>query len=470
MTAEQQPFQCRHHHQRRDHRASEREGIGVGHRCENPPLDALEKKDRHQRRSLEEVAAHRRERGPHQIGAVVERYDLHAGWKDSMVEFLDPAVDSLEHKAGVGAAAEEHDPLDAVVVAPPSHSAPARCRSLNDIRHVMDVNRHRITGVDDDLADLGGIADHPHATDDEFLGTDAAVSTTGILVGHRNRVVDNIDGDSGGGQPDGIDADLVISFIASECDHIRHAGNAPQPPLNDEVLDCPEFLQRQRTAERVAVHLTDRGRLRPHLHRDPLGQDGIPDPLTDARPQFEVARPLLEGHRHQREAEHRHAPQIEKPRCAGEDPFQFHRYPPLHLLRGLSGIEPDNLDARIGNVWKSLYWQRAEAGSAIEAEEEGARRHHAARRTPGWRRRGQTSAGGRDLDGRRAVHLRWPGKGPPQRRMKSAPPHRARIRRRQRRMRTAGRRASARIRCRRSKQCAMPSRYFPSSDHRALGA
>ncbi len=171
----------------------------------------------------------------HQVAAVEERDDLHAGREDLFVQLVNFVVNGDQGFVGVGALAKQDDAFDDVIIvdnravfavnglADLSEANLGALRDRGDIFHAEDACRScAVMTVCSMSCDVGEQADD---ADVDLLqaGLDETAAGVGVVVGEL--LLDLADAEAVGDEFVGIDADLIFAGDAAEAGDVHDVGN-----------------------------------------------------------------------------------------------------------------------------------------------------------------------------------------------------------------------------------------------------
>ena len=145
----------------------------------------------HQHHAQQQVVLHGVDGQLHQVAAVVVGTHLHVGRQDVFVQLLGLGLDALEDVLRLLAAAHHDDAFDRVIglVEAELAQARARCRSTTWPMSPMRVG-HAVLRADENVGDIGGIADQADAAHVIELLALRIESAAGVGVVHRELLND----------------------------------------------------------------------------------------------------------------------------------------------------------------------------------------------------------------------------------------------------------------------------------------
>ena len=177
---------CDHDHDRK------RQGKGDGHRHDHRRSPAAQKDPLHrkdQQDPARHVFQHGIDRHADQFGAVVDLFQVHAGWQDVVVvDTIDFGLDALQRRQAFLAAPHQDDALNDVVVVVLADDAQARQVAHLHRGDIAHQHRFAIVGRDHRVADVVHRMDQPDPAHHGGLRTDVDGLTADIDIGVVDRV------------------------------------------------------------------------------------------------------------------------------------------------------------------------------------------------------------------------------------------------------------------------------------------
>ena len=209
----------------------------------------------------EEILEHGAGGQLHQLRAVVVRLDFHPDGKHVVLaNEIHAFVHALQGLQGRSAVAHQDDPLHHVGLEILADDAEPRRGAYADLRDVADA--HRGAGFrlrEHDLPDVVERADEAKAAHVERLLSQGEPLPAHVLVGVGKRLRELAEGERVTPEPVRIDVDVEFLCLATEPDHVDHAGHLAELPFEDEVLRGLQLRQRVTSSlQRVPVDFADR--------------------------------------------------------------------------------------------------------------------------------------------------------------------------------------------------------------------
>ncbi len=361
-----------------DERDEERQRDDRGDDQRRAPVAQEDHEDRdHQRGAEREVLRHRLHGVVDEVGALVDRDDLHAR-RQPRFQSRQALVQRLDHELRVLALDHLHDALDDVVALVETDDPGARARArLHRGRDVADEDRAALAARDGDALDVLDRAEEPDPAHDERLLAPAQEPAAGVAARVAERLRHLVDRHRVLLQQVRVEPDLVLLQCPAEADHVGDAGHHAQVRADDPVLDRAHLVARHvgRRLERIPVDLAERVRERRELRLHAGREVDDLQLLEHLLPREVVVGPFGEGERHHREPGDRHRAQLHEPRHARHLALDRQRDQALHLLRRLARILGDHLDLDVLHVRERLDPQ-VERRAHAEARERGDEHQH----------------------------------------------------------------------------------------------
>ena len=186
----------------------------------------------------------------HELAAIEERDDFHAGRQDLVVQLFNFFVNGKKSFVGVGAFAEQDDAFDDVVVVNNgaivfvnglADLSEADARALGDGGDVFHAKDGAIFGGDGGLFDVRDVGEEADYADVDLLEArfDEAATGVGIIV--RELLFDLADAEAVGDEGVGINADLIFAGDAAEAGDVNDIGHGLELLFERPVLDGLQF-------------------------------------------------------------------------------------------------------------------------------------------------------------------------------------------------------------------------------------
>ena len=218
-------------------------------------------------RSLERL-----DRAVNEIGAVIDRYDLHVFGKGRR-HLGQPRLDVVDDIERVLAETLQRDAAGDLAFAVEFGNASSLVRPEFDPRHVLQQDRRSLVDLQNDVRKIGKAFDIAAATHDEFEFRQLHRAAADIHVAAADRVAHFCKRDIQCPQAVRIDDDVVLPDEAADAGHFGHAFR-----LGDAVADGP-ILQGSQVSQRFILRLqrilidpADAGRVRSQSGRHAGGQ------------------------------------------------------------------------------------------------------------------------------------------------------------------------------------------------------
>ena len=203
-----------------------------------------------------------------QMRAVVDRHDLGA-LRQAAGDVRQALLDVVDHVQGIGAEALQHDAARHLALAVEFGDAAPLVRTDLDASHILDAQRHALSGLEHDVLDIGQRFDVATTAHDIFELGQLDRAAADILVAVAHGVTQRRERDALRPQPQRIDDDVVLLDEAADARDLGHALR-----LGSGEADVP-ILQRAQLGERhvlgddgILVDPADAGRVRPKARRD----------------------------------------------------------------------------------------------------------------------------------------------------------------------------------------------------------
>ena len=316
-----------------------------------------------------------------QVAAVVDALDVHAGRQQAAgVDSLDLALDALDRRARLGAAAHQHDALHDVVVVVAAGDAESGLVADADGRDVADVDRHALVRRERGAAHVLHAVDEADAANHGRLGPDVDRLAADVDVGVAERLQHLRQSDPVAGEPALVDGDLVGLGLAAPAGDVDDAGHGLEAALEHPVLQRLEIGDRValRAGDPVAEDLADRARRRDRRLRAVRQLRQLREAVDDPLLGLLVGEVVGELHLDVREPEQRDRADRLDVRDAGHLHFDRNRDVALDLLGRLAARLRHDVDERRHRVRVGLDVERREArGAGAEHEHEQRGHEHA---------------------------------------------------------------------------------------------
>ena len=176
--------------------------------------------------------------------AVVVGYDLYVGRQDVFVQLFGHGLDAAQNDLRLLADPHEDDAFDGLILPHVAELAEARRVSDLDLGDVLDEDRNAVLLLQDDVADVGGVADQAKAADVIELAALGIESAAGVGVVVAQLLGDLRHGDAVGEQLVGIEQHLILHGGAAETGIVGHALNGAEMAFDHPILDHLQVLRR----------------------------------------------------------------------------------------------------------------------------------------------------------------------------------------------------------------------------------
>ena len=371
-----------HDHGRVDHDAevhcAERDEVGLGagphhaEECEEKGQWQIERDQQSRAQLAQEEPQHQRNQHHagdevlhhgvggqfDQIGAVVESFDVHAGWqKPVLPDLVDPIVNALDGGERVAPIAHEHDAFHDVRFTVAAHNAQTWGRAHANRGHVAHAKRHTLLRGNRDLLDVTDRTDKSDAAHVEGLLAQGQALPAHVLVGVGDGGLQLCEADIEAAQAIGIHVHVILLGQAAEPHHVDHARHLAELLFQDPVLGGLEIRGGVVLADHlVAIQLADRAPGRElGLHARRQGDEA--ELIEHSLLRCEVAGVPAEVELHIGQAEERLRAHVFQPRHAHQAGFQRQGDVALDLLGAPALRLRDDLDHR---------WHRVGIGLDVE--------------------------------------------------------------------------------------------------------
>ena len=152
----------------------------------------------------------------HQVGAVVERNDLHVLGQDARIEFAGLGFDALQDILSLLAGAEHDDAFDGIVLLADPKLTKPRSDSQFDVPDILDVPRDAIVQQYCDVADVLQRRKAPEAADVIELTAFGIESTARVSIVRCKRALNLLGRQPSAGETVLIEQHLVLHRPAAE--------------------------------------------------------------------------------------------------------------------------------------------------------------------------------------------------------------------------------------------------------------